>query len=107
MDKTYIHKRIYCFLKKYYNKKGIVNIAELHYIISMVVRAPKRDHYLLIDELIQMNLLSRIDKNNYLIKEDKRLKSLDDWQGNPLWGVLISLPKKLNLFKHLYRFSLV
>jgi len=84
MKQSVIHIYLYGLLKREVRGGNCIHISKIHPIIKWVIRVPRKYQRDVINELIEIGLLKKKDRDNYELVTCK-IKAPSDSLGNPLW----------------------
>ena len=84
MRTSIVHVYLYGLIKREVNGKNSIHISRIHPIIKLAIRLPRKYQTEIIKELVELELLKKIDRDNYELIG--RIKNPPyDSLGEPLW----------------------
>jgi len=85
MKQSVIHLYLYGLLKREVKGGNFIHISKIHPIIKWAIRVPRKYQREVITELIECELLKKIDRDNFELTSCKSIKPPQDSLGTPLW----------------------
>jgi len=86
VKQSIMHLYIYGLLKREIKGGNIIHINKIHPIIKWYIRLPRKYHYMILNEMIEVGLVKRLGRDNFELVGCEKLKEAPiDSLGNPLW----------------------